>query len=224
MSFFLDRKDAGKRLAGKIQKVSSNTIILALARGGVPVAYEISKKLGIAMDVLIVRKIGAPGKEELGIGAIAEGGVRVFDLLLIEQLGIPTEMIVPLLKMEEQELYRRVHHYRNNTPLVLRDKTVILVDDGIATGISVLAAIRAIKKHKIKKVIVATPVSATDALEMLHYEADRIISLVKASYFPAVGAWYESFPQLSDEDVVHILERRKSNKNKEHTASHKYHS
>lgn len=208
---FESRSKAGKKLASELIAFrKDNPIILALPRGGVPVGYEIAKVLQAPLDVLVVRKIGLSSNTEFGIGAIAEGGVKVLDQTTIKLLGIDEKEIETTLALEEEELKRRVEVYRDGKVLPsLRDRLVILVDDGIATGITAQAATLAVKKLNPKRVIFATPVCARGTAESLKHKIDQIICLVSPYEFSSVGLWYKNFSQLSDEEVVKLLKQTK---------------
>ncbi|MBN1325512.1 phosphoribosyltransferase [Candidatus Falkowbacteria bacterium] len=210
--FFLDRQEAGQKLAEKLKEYNEkkNTIILALPRGGVIVANEVAKKLNLPLDLVVPRKIGAPGNEEYAIGAITESGEGIFDKDAINILGVPKEYIAQKVAEEKKEALRRLKEYRaDREPLNLKNKTVILVDDGLATGLTMRAAIKSIKKQKIKEIIVAVPVAAHDSLEIIKNEVDKVIYLDAPSYFGAVGAFYENFDQTTDQEVIDIMKKSK---------------
>lgn len=214
MDKFIDRQAAGIILAGLLKKYAnqSNVIILALPRGGVPVAYEIATALSAPLDVFIVRKLGFPGHEELAVGAIASGGTIFFNEPLMSQLNITRLSIQPVVEKEQEELLRREKLYRNNRPFPnLREKTVILVDDGIATGATMRAAIEALRKHKPTSIIIAVPVAAFSTCEEMAPLVEKIVCPLKPIDFYAVGLWYEHFPQTSDEEVIELLEKSHSN-------------
>ncbi len=181
--------------------------MLGLPRGGVPVAFEVAQFLDAALDVLIVRKIGAPGQPEYALGAIASGGVLVLNDEVPELL-LQSPEVELTLQEERQELQRRERSFRaGRDPLDLHGKTVILVDDGAATGSSMLAAVRAARQLGVKQVVVALPVAAAEAVQKLASEADRVVCLSTPASFSAVGEWYEDFPQTSDAEVSTLLKR-----------------
>jgi putative phosphoribosyl transferase len=188
-------------------------IILALPRGGVPLGVEVAKKLFARLDVLVSRKIGAPFDTEYGIGAIAEENALVLDWATILSLGISKELLKKTIEKEKKELKRRVRIYRGNKffPL-LKNKTVILVDDGLATGVTARAAIKSIRIHNPKQIIFASPVCACDTSRAFEKLVDRVICLTTPSDLVSIGQWYESFDQMKDEDVINLLERSRSNK------------
>lgn len=206
---FKDRAAAGRRLAVSLQEFrNENPIVLALPRGGVPVGYEVARALNAPLDVLIARKLGAPGQPELGIGAIAPGGVRVLNEEAIDMLGIREAEIEAIAAEEERELARRLRRFRGDRPPpALRERTVILVDDGLATGVTAKAAIRAIRKEEPRRIIFAVPVCASDTARSLSEEVDALVCLEAPPSFGAVGLWYQNFEQTSDEEVLEWLER-----------------
>lgn len=213
MNKFLDRYDAGLFLATYLKEYEKkpNVIILALPRGGVPVAYEIATALAVPLDVFVVRKLGLPGHEELAIGAIASGGTVFFNEPLMSQLKINRLSIQPVVEKEQEELLRREHLYRSNRPFPnLKDKTIILVDDGIATGATMKVAIKALRKKKPKSIIIATPVAAYSTCEEMAPLVEKIVCPLKPIDFYAVGVWYEHFPQTSDNEVIELLEKSHS--------------
>jgi len=207
---FKDRVDAGKRLATLLKPYAKrpDVIALALPRGGVPVAAEIAHAIEAPLDVLVVRKLGVPGSEETAMGAIASGGFRFLNQDLIEHLKIPPNVIETVAQHEQQELVRREAAYRDGyPPLDLRDRTVILVDDGLATGATVRVAIAAIKEHHPKEFIVAVPVASEAVCEWVGKEVDHIICAETPRPFYAVGLWYKEFSQTSDEEVQTLLRK-----------------
>ncbi len=212
---FQDRKDAGQQLVFKLQeyKNNPNAIVLALPRGGIILAYEIAKELKLPLDVIIAQKIGAPNFQELAIGAISEDGQTYFDAGIISSYNVGKEYLERESAKKKKEAIRRASLYRKNLPsLNLQNKIAILVDDGIATGATMLAAIKSAKAKKAKKVIAAVPVIAFDTLQKIEKEADKVIYLDAPQYFSAVGLFYENFEQIEDDEVVELLE--KFNKNK----------
>jgi putative phosphoribosyl transferase len=206
---FTDRHEAGRELAHSLSRYAHrpDVWVLGLPRGGVPVAYEVACALGAPLDVLIVRKLGVPGQEELAMGAIAPGGVRVLNHELIEQLRIEAERLEQVERKERAELERRQQAYRGQRPFPdLRGKTVILVDDGLATGASMRAAALAVRAMNPARVVIAAPVAPPDTCEALREVADEVVVLRQPEPFRAVGLWYEHFPQTDDEEVRRLLE------------------
>lgn len=205
---FANRQEAGQLLAEKLSDYAKmeDCIILALPRGGLPIAYEIQKKLKVPMDICLVRKLGAPGQKELAIGAITMGNVRVLNSDIIDSLGISEAEIDHIAKIEQAELTRRNELYRQGRPApLIKGKTVILVDDGLATGATMRVAIKAVKALKANEIVVAVPVSAADTYLEIKEEVDKIVCLQVEKLFYAVGQWYEDFPQVTDDEVVMIL-------------------
>ncbi|PRX70225.1 putative phosphoribosyltransferase [Nonomuraea fuscirosea] len=207
MEFFADRAEAGALLAERLQD-AHDPVILALPRGGVAVAAPIARALGAPLDVLVTRKIGYPPTPELGVGAIAEGGEPVFDLTLLSRLGLTPESVAHVVEDERRELARRIRAYRGDRPLpALEGREVIVVDDGLATGSTARAALRAVAGARPAKVTLAVPVGATETVESLRAEADEVVVLLTPIDFRAVGQWYEHFEQLTDADVLRLLDR-----------------
>lgn len=205
---FQTRIDAGRRLAKLLRLYANrpNAIILAIPRGGVPVAAEIAKKIVAPLDVLVVRKLGVPTSEETAMGAIASGDFQYLNQALIERLNISPEAIATVMQQEQQELVRREQAYRNGLPpLDLQDRTVILVDDGLATGASMRVAIAAVKQYDPEELVVAVPVAAKDICQQVGAEVDHIVCAETPQPFYAVGLWYEEFPQTTDEEVQSLL-------------------
>jgi predicted phosphoribosyltransferase len=181
--------------------------VLALPRGGVPVGFEVARALNIPLDVLLVRKLGVPGQEELAMGAIASGGIQLLNNALITALGIGAEAVSSVQQREQAELSRREYAYRRGRPLVdVTEKTVILVDDGIATGSTMQAAIASLRQRNVRRIIVATPVAPAPVVEALRIVADEVVSVMTPRDFGGVGWWYEDFSQTSDDDVHRLLE------------------
>lgn len=209
---FENRQEAGKRLAIELAQYGSvSSIILALPRGGIPIGLEIAKILHAPLEVFVARKIGAPYNPEFGIGAIAEGNVRMLDEPTVKFLRITKEELEAAVSREKEELKRRVALYRNNKPLPsLKDRVVILVDDGLATGVTARAAIAGIKKRKPKKIIFASPVCAYDTAQELGHLVDSVICVTTPVDLIAIGSWYRSFEQVSDEEVVELLKQSKT--------------
>jgi predicted phosphoribosyltransferase len=182
--------------------------VLGLPRGGVPVAFEIARALGAPLDVFVVRKLGVPGREELALGAIASGETGVLDARTVQALGIEPEQIQAVVAKEKRELERRERTYRGQRPPPdLAGRTVVLVDDGLATGSTMLAAVRAVRDAGPAWVVVATPVAAPEVCDSLRAEADEVVCLATPRPFGAVGAWYEDFSQTTDDEVRVLLER-----------------
>ncbi len=209
MVLFKDRTDAGKKLAYELSNYSGreDVIILALPRGGVPVAFEVAKKLGVELDVFIVRKLGAPGYEELAMGAIATGGIRVLNNDVIDSLKVSPKLIESVALSEQIELDRREQLYRKGKPPIdLENKTVILVDDGLATGATMKAAVQALRTKDPLQIIVAVPAASPEACEDLASEVDMAVCLMTPEPFYGVGAWYQDFNQTSDREVCELLD------------------
>src|SRR6266705_510291 len=207
---FPNRAEAGRLLAGKLEKYAgrNDVIVLGLPRGGVPVAYEVAQRLGVPLDVFIVRKLGVPGFEELAAGAIASGGVRVLNEDVLRALPNADEIIESVTAKETAELQRREQSYRDGRPAPeLRDRVVILVDDGLATGATMRAAVKALRQRGVAKIIVASPGGAPDTCRELEQEADETICVTAPEFFQAVGQYYEDFSQTSDEEVRELLAR-----------------
>lgn len=208
MKRFQDRRDAGRELAQKLSSYAAgpDTIILALPRGGVPVAYEVSVALNVPLDVWIVRKLGLPGHEELAIGAISSGEIRILNKGIIQAVGVSVDTINKVTEEELRELKRREGQYRGDRPtLDVHGRTAILIDDGLATGASMLAAVHALRTQKPVAIVVAVPTAAPQAIELLRPEVDEVISLIAPYEFKGVGNWYEDFSQTTDEEVQWLL-------------------
>ena len=208
---FRDRREAGRLLAAKLSAYADrpDLLVLALPRGGVPVAYEVARALGAPLDVFVVRKLGVPGYEELAMGAVATGGVRVLNEEIVERLGIPNHLIDAVAAREQQELSRRERLYRGGRPPPdVRRRTVILVDDGLATGATMLAAIEALRQLQPTRIVVAVPTAAPETCEELRAKVDDVICAITPEPFHAVGLWYHDFSQTTDEEVRDLLARR----------------
>jgi putative phosphoribosyl transferase len=205
---FQDRVEAGRLLAAKLNYLSNrpDVVVLALPRGGVPVGFEVAKALNAPLDVFVVRKLGVPGHEELAMGAIATGGVRVLNREVVQGLGIPEYMIDAIAAKEDRELERREREYRDGRPPIdVRGRTVVLVDDGLATGSSMRVAAAALRERKPTQIIVAVPVASPDTCAEFETEVDKIICGATPEPFLAVGRWYIDFSQTSDEEVRELL-------------------
>jgi predicted phosphoribosyltransferase len=205
---FPNRIEAGRQLAEKLDKYvgREDVIVLGLPRGGVPVAYEVAKRLHAPLDVFVVRKLGVPGFEELAAGAIASGGVRVLNADVMRAIPHADEVIEAVTARETGELERREQIYRGGRPPPeLRDRIVILVDDGLATGATMRAAVKALRQRGAAKIVVAVPVGPPDTCREIEEEADETICLSTPAFFQAVGQYYEDFSQTSDEDVRELL-------------------
>lgn len=211
---FKDREEAGRILANRLTEYADQKpIVLGLPRGGVPVAFEVAKALKAPLDVFVVRKLGTPGQEELAMGAIASGGVRVLNTPVIEALGISQDEIETETRKERAEAERRERLYRGNRPqLNVEERTVILVDDGIATGSTIKAGIAALKQLKVGRIVVAVPVAPTSTIEELKMEADEVVCVSTPEPFSAIGLWYEEFPQTTDEEVRDLLKKAEMKK------------
>ncbi len=207
---FQDRIDAGRQLTTRLTKYADrpDVIVLALPRGGVPVAFEVSQELNAPLDIFLVRKLGVPGHEELAMGAIASGGVRVINQDVVSYLQIPGEVIDAVAAYEQRELERREREYRGDRPPPdLRGRVVILIDDGLATGSTMRAAAAAVRKQRPARIVVAVPVAAPETCENFRSEVDEIVCAVTPEPFRGVGLWYEDFSQTTDQDVRELLER-----------------
>jgi predicted phosphoribosyltransferase len=208
---FRNRADAGRQLAEKLAAYANrpDVLVLALPRGGVPVGGEVARALGALLDVFLVRKLGVPGYEELAMGAVATGEVRVLNDEIVRGLGISEHEIDAIVAREMQELARRERLYRGDRlPPDVADRTVILVDDGLATGATMRAAIQALRQQKPARIVVAVPTASPDTCEALKVEADDVICAMTPEPFFAVGHWYEDFTQTTDDEVCELLARR----------------
>jgi len=210
---FRDRTEAGQMLAEMLREYANrdDVVVLALPRGGVPVGFEVAKALNAPLDVFVVRKLGLPGQEELAMGAIASGGIRVLNRDLIRALGIPEEVVDRITQEEQRELERRERAYREGRPpLDVRGRTVILVDDGLATGSSMRVAALALRQKQPAQIVVAVPVAARDTCAEFESVVDKIVCAVTPEPFWGVGQWYADFSQTSDEEVRDLLRRAAS--------------
>ena len=207
---FKDRTEAGKMLAKSLAAYEGTPglLVLALPRGGVPVAYEVARALKAPLDVFMVRKLGVPANPELAMGAVASGGVRVLNASVVTMLGLSPLVIDEVARRELRELERREVAYRNHRPsLAIRNHTVIVVDDGIATGSTMRAAIEALRQLNPSRLIVATPTVAWSTAEELRSEVDEFYALITPETFNSVGQWYVEFPQTTDEEMCTLLEK-----------------
>lgn len=208
MNRFDDRREAGRVLARQVANYAgrSDVLVLALPRGGVPVAYEVARFLGAPLDVFTVRKIGHPWNEELAIGAVASGGVRLLDRNAISYFGLSDADVERTIARARRELQRRERLYRDERPFpILAGKTVILVDDGMATGASARSAVEAVRAYQPGRIVVAVPVGSREACAMLARVADECICVATPEPFYGVGAWYYDFSQTTDDDVISLL-------------------
>jgi len=216
MTLFNDRTDAGQQLAKTLDQYADteNIVVLALPRGGLPVAYEVAKTLQAPLDVMVVRKLGVPGHKELAMGAIASGGIQVINEDIVTQLHISQQAIDEVNEQESLELERREYLYRGDkASCEIRNKTIILVDDGIATGATMHAAIAAIKQQQPAQLVVAVPTSALDTYNTISEEVDKVVCLSTPEPYIAVGCWYRNFSQTSDEEVSLLLRKASENRN-----------
>jgi len=206
---FKDRKEAGRLLAKALSEYKDkNPVILAIPRGGVVVAYEVAKSLNAPLDLIIPRKISAPDQPELAIGAVTEDGTTILNQDILQYLRVPDDYIKAEVKRQEEEIKRRIQKYLGDKPRVpIKGKIVILIDDGVATGATIRAAIASIRKRKPALIVLAIPVGLIDTIEELRKDADRVICLMTPEPFFAIGQFYENFEQTSDEEVIQILNK-----------------
>ena len=206
---FQNRQQAGQKLAKNLQQYKSKKpIILGIPRGGVVVAHEVAKALQAPLDVIVARKIGAPLQPEFAIGAIAPGDIRVFNEESVRYFSLNKQDLDALVFREQQEMERRIDLYRaGRKKLALKDQTIIVIDDGLATGLTALAAVRSVKKAGAKEIILAVPVAAADTIRKMQPEVDNIIYLSAPKDFGAVSQFYADFPQATDEEVIGLLSR-----------------
>jgi putative phosphoribosyl transferase len=210
---FRDRVDAGQRLAARLARYAGrgDVIVLALPRGGVPVGYEVARLLNVPLDVFVVRKLGIPWHEELAMGAIASGGVRLLNDEIIEAAGVQPVEVNEVTRREQAELERRELQYRGNRAFPdLSGKTVILVDDGLATGSTMRVAVEALRKEGPRRIVVAVPVASIETCAAFRDVADEIVCELTPEPFAAVGLWYDDFSQTSDAEVHDLLERARA--------------
>ena len=208
---FRDRRDGGRHLARRLSAYAgrNDVVVLALPRGGVPVGYEVAAALNAPLDVFLVRKLGVPGHPELAMGAIASGGVRVISREIVDEIGISDAAIDSVAAREAMELERRERLYRDDRVLPPLDgKTVIIVDDGLATGATMEAAIAAIRQLHVASVVAAAPVGARESCERLAAMADEVVCAEMPAFFHAVGQWYVTFDQTTDDEVIELLRQR----------------
>jgi predicted phosphoribosyltransferase len=207
---FRDRTEGGRLLASRLMTYAGrpDVLVLGLPRGGIPVAFEVARELSAPLDVFLVRKLGVPGHEELAMGAIATGGVRVLNEDVVRGLGIPDEVIDAVAAAEQEELERRQRAYRGDRPAPnVRGRTVILIDDGLATGSTMRAAVASLRRQGPARIVVAVPVGAPGTCMEMNDEADEVVCAHMPEPFCAVGLWYEDFSQTTDEEVHDFLER-----------------
>jgi putative phosphoribosyl transferase len=204
---FADRREAGRRLAAELMGfVADRPVVLGLPRGGVPVAYEVARALDAPLDVLVVRKLGCPWQPELGLGAIGEGGVRLLNLDLIRRAQVSAPALEAVARREGQELERRVQHYRRGRPVVdLSGRTVLLIDDGLATGFTAKAGIEVVRRRGATRVVLAVPVAPPDTVAELSEVADEVVCLETPVRFGSIGAFYVDFSQTTDAEVAGLL-------------------
>lgn len=206
---FADRTDAGRRLGERLAELNlPDPVVLALPRGGVPVGFEVAQALSAPLDVVIARKLGAPFQPELGVGAIAEGGVLVLDESTLASLGLTREDMAATVERERAELERRVDEYRGDRePPATAGRSVVVVDDGLATGVTARAALRSVRPSSPAQLVLAVPVGPPDAQQMMADEADTVICLQQPDRLAAVGQWYSDFTQTDDKTVLDLLHR-----------------
>lgn len=220
MKLYRNRIEAGELLASALLNYKNNpdVIVLALPRGGVPVAFQVAERLNVPLDIFLVRKLGVPGYEELAMGAIASGDVEVYNEDILREMHISSAAIAAVKAQELKTLMEREKLYRGNRPkLPLKNKIIILIDDGIATGATIRAAIKALKKLNCQKIIVATPVAPPDTCQQLRREVDDVISLEMPMPFFAIGNWYQDFSQTSDQEVQTLMQKAENfNKDEQH--------
>jgi putative phosphoribosyl transferase len=204
---FHDRRDGGTRLAARVEALGlDRPVVLALPRGGVPVAYEVALRLRAPLDVFVARKLGAPRHPELGIGALAEGGTGVVDDHSLAALHVRTEDLDRIVAVERRELDRRVRRYRGDRPLLpVADQDVVLVDDGLATGVTARAAIEALRRGSPRRLVLAVPVCPRQAAAALSETGTEVVCVLQPDNFQAVGAWYDDFAQTTDDEVLELL-------------------
>lgn len=210
MKLFKDRFEAGRMLARELMHYADrdDVVVLALPRGGVPVAFEVAKALNAPLDVFLVRKLGLPGREELAMGAIASGGVRVLNEEVVGWYKVNEKVIDSVAQREQRELERRERVYRGNRAMpLLRNRTAILVDDGLATGTTMRAAVSALRKYKPARLVIAVPTAPQETCREFREQVDSIVCATTPQPFWAIGAWYEDFSQTTDEEVRDLLDK-----------------
>lgn len=206
MDLLKNRVEAGKQLAQTLKTVDKNAIVLAVPRGGVVVGYEVAATLGIILDIIVTKKIGAPDNPELAVGAVAEDGTYILDEDVLRQVYAPSDYITAEVERQRQEIHRRLIRYRGNVPYPdLKNREVIIVDDGVATGSTLKAAIRLVRNKGARKIIVAVPVGPPDTIGELKKLADQVVVLLTPEPFFAIGQFYADFDQTSDEEVIELL-------------------
>ena len=212
MRVFRNRQDAGRRLADRLEALrNERPVVVGLPRGGVPVAAEVASALGAPLDVIIVRKLGVPAQPELGMGAIGEDGVRVLNDTVVRAAGVPADAIDAVERRERAEVERRARRYRGDRARASLDgRTVIVVDDGIATGGTARAAVQVARAQGARRVVLAVPVAPPDTVEEMRAVADEVVCVESPRGFAAVGQWYEDFTQTSDDEVVRLLDPSRS--------------
>jgi predicted phosphoribosyltransferase len=209
LSRFQDRRDAGRQLGDALRpyKNRPDVLVLALPRGGVPVAYEVAKSLSCPLDVLVVRKLGVPGQEELAMGAVASGGILTLNADVLELMHITSEQIEAVIRREKRELERRERAYRGDRPpLDVHARIVLLIDDGLATGTTMRAAASALRQLGVKRLIVAIPVGSAQSCERLRRDVDQVICLIESEDLTAISLWYDDFRQTTDKEVEDLLD------------------
>lgn len=204
---FTDRTEAGRRLAKVLQRrADASAVVLALPRGGVPVALEIAGALGAPLDVIGVRKVGAPGRPQFGVGAVTEDGGVFLDERTIDEFGISRDHVATIVETRRREVAHDVARYRGDRPMIdVQGRTVIVVDDGLATGVTAKAAVRAVRDHGAERVLLTVPVCSTEGRNDLARDADEVVCLLIPEHFLAVGQWYEDFGQVTDDEVLDAL-------------------
>jgi len=216
---FRNREEAGEQLASRLVEYANreDVIVLGVPRGGVPIAFKVAEALNLPLDVFVLRKLGVPGREELAFGAIGSGGVRVLDRAIVEAIGLSKTAIEMVTQTEKTELLRRERIYRGGRPpLDLRGKTVILVDDGIATGSSLRAGVRALRQTKPASIVIAAPVAPPSAVNSLKSEVDDVVCVAVPEIFYGVGQFYKDFSQVKDEEVIELLDTAARQLGKQH--------
>jgi predicted phosphoribosyltransferase len=206
--YFRDRREAGRQLAQRLAAYANrpDVLVFALPRGGVPVAYEVARALHAPLDVFLVRKLGLPGHEELAMGAVASGGVRVLNRDVVERLQLPDELIDAVTRRELQELERRERAYRGDRPFPdVQGKTIILVDDGLATGSTMRAAAEALRQQGPARLVIAVPAGSPETCNDFREEVDEVVCAITPDPFYAVGLWYQDFSQTTDDEVRELL-------------------